>query len=286
MRLRLTALLVLGGCNAILGLDPTSARQGDGGGAADAASDDATPGPDAPTCADAFDEDGDGAHDACDNCPNFANADQADTDNINNHDGVGDACDVRPKVLGDVLVRFDGFNLPEELVDWTVTGPWAVEQGALVKAAQLGPIGAFPPESQATTRVLTDVVVAVGQTGSTDQAGVLLHASRTEVAKLSGYGCMLVHSVDGNQLQLIRYDEGAPTVLVMAPLFANTYVGPHTITFDHRGGVGPGSGTLTCGASGIGVLPIVWVDTSYTTGLVGFFGDGGAAQFRNIAFYK
>jgi hypothetical protein len=50
---------------------------------------DATP----PTCAQAHpgspDSDGDGLVDACDNCPNAANADQADTDN----DGMGDACE-------------------------------------------------------------------------------------------------------------------------------------------------------------------------------------------------
>ena len=37
------------------------------------------------------DADGDGVPDLCDNCPQIANADQADTD----HDGVGDACDDR-----------------------------------------------------------------------------------------------------------------------------------------------------------------------------------------------
>src|SRR5439155_15803427 len=40
------------------------------------------------------DADGDGVSDACDNCPNTANADQADSDG----DGVGDACDNCPKV--------------------------------------------------------------------------------------------------------------------------------------------------------------------------------------------
>lgn len=39
-----------------------------------------------------FDSDNDGIADALDNCPNTANADQADADN----DGVGDACDVCP----------------------------------------------------------------------------------------------------------------------------------------------------------------------------------------------
>jgi len=37
----------------------------------------------------ASDRDGDGRGDSCDNCPDAANADQADTD----QDGTGDACE-------------------------------------------------------------------------------------------------------------------------------------------------------------------------------------------------
>jgi hypothetical protein len=54
---------------------------------------DTPPPPPPPNCAEQHagspDSDGDGIVDACDNCPNNANADQADADN----DGMGDACE-------------------------------------------------------------------------------------------------------------------------------------------------------------------------------------------------
>lgn len=54
------------------------------------------------------DEDGDGLDDACDNCPEAANADQADCD----HDGVGDVCDPDPALAGDRRLRFISFAEP------------------------------------------------------------------------------------------------------------------------------------------------------------------------------
>lgn len=158
--LALVAVVVVSGCNAVLGLDPpghaADAAIGDDApepdapdapvsdGAHDATDgaviDAANDGPDAPTDAaiDGLpgcnlptglpDEDGDGYRDACDNCPIYGPAPMADDDG----DGVGNACDAYPG-LASRIVRFEGFNQPifpppdmsfhaEGPAQWTVSG--------------------------------------------------------------------------------------------------------------------------------------------------------------------
>jgi hypothetical protein len=76
------------------------------------------------------DEDGDGRDDACDNCPQLANADQNDRDG----DGVGDACDREPDLARQSLAWFDPFvDLRPE---WQVySGLWTVDNDAYVSAS-------------------------------------------------------------------------------------------------------------------------------------------------------
>ena len=101
---------LLGACNQLLGLDPTSL-------AVDAATIDAAP--DASVCPSQgqlgfVDEDGDTIDDRCDRCPSVAD-DQADSDG----DGVGDACDVTATPTR--IAFFDGFH-DGELTGWVVVG--------------------------------------------------------------------------------------------------------------------------------------------------------------------
>lgn len=116
---RVAWLVLLAGCDRVLGLGPIAPLPGDG-----AASDGALPprdiapadvAIDAPFCAThpadpmCHDEDGDGVVDALDNCPATSNpltgGKQTDTDG----DGVGDQCDPHPTVKGDSVASFAPF---------------------------------------------------------------------------------------------------------------------------------------------------------------------------------
>jgi hypothetical protein len=68
---------------------------------------DASPDTLLPTCT-GHDEDGDGFPDPCDVCPTVADGNQRDGD----RDGVGDACDPRPALDGDYILRFEPHDDP------------------------------------------------------------------------------------------------------------------------------------------------------------------------------
>lgn len=105
--------------------------------------------PDAPSA----DRDGDGVPNATDNCPDVANADQADedadtlgdvcdpcppstTNTDTDNDGVGDDCDPHPQVAGDHIAVFEGFNTMP--TGWSYTGTWSVSGGSLQVSAADG----------------------------------------------------------------------------------------------------------------------------------------------------
>ncbi len=68
------------------------------------------------------DEDQDGVHDRCDNCPSDLNTDQLNQGETNLGrlaDGVGDACDPQPGSAGDAVIFFDNFGGTRLDSGWT-----------------------------------------------------------------------------------------------------------------------------------------------------------------------
>jgi len=123
---RAIALLLLTGCDVVLGLEKVPAP---------------------PPC-DPFDEDGDGFGNACDACPADSD-DGADGD----MDLVGDACDPDRTAAGDQLRFFDGFDSNANA--WMITaGDWHLEGGAFVVATPSSsrvelPVAAMMPTVEA-----------------------------------------------------------------------------------------------------------------------------------------
>lgn len=119
------------------------------------------------------DEDGDDIPDGCDNCPAYANRDQADDD----HDGVGNVCDPHPGDNRDHLAFFDGFVHRDQR--WTMIGTsvWNFDTGAAAQTSSysnggLGLSGVtfqnatvetfFTMQQPETTSVDTEIGVYVG----------------------------------------------------------------------------------------------------------------------------
>src|SRR5687767_8400279 len=138
MRFMAAALLVFTGCDGVFGLD-TIRIPADAPPAIDVAITDAlvcwAPGKVG------FDGDGDGYPDGCDNCPGDANVTQNDDD----LDGVGGACDPHRMNPIDRLAFFDGFQGQDALwrprgtnAQWThASGGWRQSRSALDTNAQL-----------------------------------------------------------------------------------------------------------------------------------------------------
>lgn len=268
--------LALAGCNALLGLSPTTEIDAGAVGGPDAAAD---AGPiDAGLCTSRYDEDGDGVQDDCDNCPTVVNADQADRDVNNQGDGVGNACDPHPLVRGDAITVFHGFNDTSEGADWTTTGTWTVIDGAYaMTTAGLTATGALAPGVRAGGQVTTTVVIQPSLDVRDQYVGLVMeavagtvpHAYVCDLASESGKLTLGISRIDG----IVR----GTRISIDVP---GTFAGVHSLVFDHR----PATGALTCTLDGSSTVN--GDDSTYATGQVGFTVTGATAFFRNIVVYE
>ncbi len=278
-------VVALGGCNAVLGLDPTKQR------------DSALPGIDAaidgsPTidgngmvCASPFDEDGDTIKNDCDNCPTVPNPNQADIDDGTRGDGVGNACDPHPVVTGDQITLFAGFDTNAEIADWLMVGSWTLADGAYVASPTTSAptMGALAPGQHAGGRVTTTVLPSGSSGSPVRRAGLVMAADATNPAKPRGYTCEITSEVGRSTLTIQRIEGDVFVPLSVAELNL-VYDDAHDLMFEHRLPVGPAAGQLTCTVDNN--ISVQVNDDAYTTGRVGFTVLGTTAFFSNIVAYQ
>ena len=154
---------------------------------------------------DQHDEDGDLFGDACDNCPATANPTQADTTEVAVNafaDGVGDACDYRPGLSGDVVGAFFTWATEEQSSAWTGSG-W------MISADELHTAGAA--RWQAERGEQGDGLIVVARMTAVDLAGGAvtlaidgdgINAGVTCTLRATGSGSELVANEIGGAMEL------------------------------------------------------------------------------------
>ena len=185
------AIALLGGCNALFGLDPTQLASDDdaGTGAIDAPAVDAVP------CNDPIDhdEDGDGHTDGCDLCPHVADPGQDDGDG----DRVGDACDPGPGQ--DHIAHFD--PLEPAGTDWTIVfGNWSNDPAGfkVVDASTdaLAYAGVLLPEGGTVDLGIRIDAVSAPAGGAVS----LWYRASLEAPPYEGYACRIANAGAGASL--------------------------------------------------------------------------------------
>jgi len=162
--------------------------------------------------AEPHDEDGDGVFDVCDNCPATANFDQADTTEEDMHafaDRVGDACDLRPGLGGDTLVRLYTFAVETQASEWSGSG-FSISGDALNANA-----------SAQWSRVRTstgDGLVALAQIASLSlDVDTELAIELDGAAGGGGTSCVLLRRVDETDALIARDSSGVIMTQLLAP---------------------------------------------------------------------
>ncbi len=187
-----TSVLVLAGCNQVLGVDNTILRDApvvdiDGDGVPDLEDNcRSVPNPLQ------GDEDADGVGDACDNCPLVANTSQ---DEVGDHDGIGDACDPHPTTDGDCLIVLDSFRDPSLFAsNWTLMttmgGTAMVEAGDVMLVPGAGSVGIFANGFDALAALEVKATADL-HTGSSLAAVASVSPSMSPAVPFFGYLCEL-----------------------------------------------------------------------------------------------
>jgi hypothetical protein len=278
-------LVLVAGCNAILGLDRTHVAADAGGDA----------GPDALACAIGHDEDGDGVDDGCDVCPQIADPLQIDGDG----DGIGDACDPNPADPNDVLVFFDSFATPTPWV--SLRGAWQQQGDAFAQqdATVVGLASRTLPDPTAadltidmTFTIDANLPIQTGETVAVRGIGVWFVASGFAPATdPSGYLCLVYDDIASptppTTLGLYRIDQPGPVAVALGasglsqPLPLAT---PGRMRV-HRGPAAAGGavachvevGTLTTDTTGS--------DPTYSMGTIGLRSYETAVHVQSVTVY-
>lgn len=174
----------------------------------------------APVCVPgAFDEDGDGIANNCDNCPTVPNPTQADTTEVaagGTPDGVGDACDPHPTGQ-DRIAFFEGFDAP--LVGWTGDPGVTVSAGKLhVVADGASDTELNAPRLSAAGVAVTRYTIEALPTTTRGYRSVEVHAQRGAAGTAGGYRCMVIEDPQATmtahaavQEYIAPYDLGTTT---------------------------------------------------------------------------
>jgi len=269
--MRVLALVVatlLGGCNALLGLD--AASLGADGAPLDAPTD-ALVCPQ-PGVIGFVDEDGDAQDDRCDNCPATANADQVDGDG----DDVGDACDVTSTPTR--IAFFNGFHggdLGMRQIGgtgWYASGDHAALDNVNVPSALVADIADLT-----NGRVVAPIEVAALPAGPLDHMVGVAFA----VADLDGYLC--VADKNSTTTDAAIYEQTGTAQNALAGPTALTGMLGAAVVVDAVAGWS--AGQQTCAITLGDTRSLMSSDGTYLAGTAGLYSYGVAVRVPYVIVY-
>jgi hypothetical protein len=177
--------------------------------------------------ADQADEDGDMVGDACDPCPPFPSpTDNHDSDG----DGVGDGCDPDPITPVNHIHLFEGFNASTlggggtatPAADWTIGGGKATVLG--VSSSSVPHLMTWPLPQGGTAETVLSHFQLKGINSTTRPLGVGVVTQWTD-STLTGLGCWVGYETTTNNgnLKLFEYSQSAPLGLANDPVTVNEF---------------------------------------------------------------